>query len=161
MQTEAVVPGDAGAHPAHTGCHLTLALTSKAPVLQNSWMTVATSEDHYYPQDRLQPPSHTRDLGGQRELLTAHGNLLCGPHASCPACSQAQPHCRMTLQVAENAGGKVVWGLGTGYWARGKGTRKSLQRHLKRGRCESGFIGKAGLSEGGNYLNSPTLCHNP
>lgn len=45
MQTEAVVPGDAGAHPAHTGCHLALALTSKAPVLQNSWMTVATSED--------------------------------------------------------------------------------------------------------------------
>lgn len=57
--------------------------------------------------------------------------------------------------------GLGTWNSVTGYWARGKGTQKSLQRHLKRGRYESGFIVKAGLFEGGNYLNSPTLCHTP
>lgn len=50
--------------------------------------------------------------------------------------------------------GLGTWNSVTGYWARGKGTQKSLQRRLKRGRCESGFIVKAGLFEGGNYLNS-------
>lgn len=41
------------------------------------------------------------------------------------------------------------------------GAHRSHYRHLKRGRYESGFIVKAGLFEGGNYLNSPTLCHTP
>lgn len=42
-------------------------------------MTVATSEDRINTHKTLQPPSHTRDLGGQRDLLTAHGNLFHGP----------------------------------------------------------------------------------
>lgn len=84
----------------------------QAPVLQNSWMTVATSEDRINTHKTLQPPSHTRDLGGQRDLLTAHGNLFHGSHAALGHDDQSaglgqgaehSGHCIRASQAAQNA----------------------------------------------------------
>ena len=116
----------------------------QAPVLQNSWMTVATSEDRINTHKTLQPPSHTRDLGGQRDLLTAHGNLFHGSHAALGHDDQSaglgqgaehSGHCIRASQAAQNACRQKghILGLrriGEGHWDRGVGTEVAGVRAL-------------------------------